>query len=116
MARLKETEWQVDQADDKEDQELLHIVSDDEDDESVNNQVAAPGIAQQEAVNNAQNTNRQTPRTGLATRSRSANLGRNSGGGTLARSTGTPGTPRTSRAPTRHIRELKNPERLQLSR
>ena len=47
MARFKEREWQVDQTDDEEDQELLHIVSDDEDDESVNNQVAAPGIAQQ---------------------------------------------------------------------
>ena len=35
MARLKEGEWQVDQTDDEEDQELLHIVSDDEDEESV---------------------------------------------------------------------------------
>ena len=37
MARLKEGERQVDQTDDDEYQDLPHIVSDDEDDESVNN-------------------------------------------------------------------------------
>ena len=90
MTRSNEGEWQVNQTDDGDDQDLPHIISDDEDDESLNNQVAAPGIAQQGAVNNAKNSNWQTPQSGLATRSRSANLGRKSGEDTLTRSTGTP--------------------------
>ena len=78
------------------DNNLPNIISDSEDDDSDSNQVAGASIAAPGRVTSAVAPNLPIAGNGVATRLRSANLGRNGGGVTFTAGTTAAVVPRTS--------------------